>query len=231
MKYADALSDASPEVTKIGRDLDVEAGKTLHNRLRGFAALLTGKIFLEQAVYRRPAKSDRLFQSGNRERPKFLPRLFRSRRQPYAAWHQSVSGDEPRETIAKAKEAANSAIALDDSLAEAHTSLGFMSYNFDFDWAAAEQHFRRAIELNLNYVTAHHWYGQFLNVVRRFAESEAELKKALQLDPSSLIINSDYGGMFYYSRPVRPCSRTIQEDARTGASFCCRSLRTWARVC
>jgi TolB-like protein/Flp pilus assembly protein TadD len=109
-------------------------------------------------------------------------------------------GMNQRETIAKAKEAANKAIALDDSLAEAHTSLGFMSYNFDFDWPAAEQHFRHAIELNPNYVTAHHWYSQFLNVVRRFDESEVELKKALQLDPSSLIINADYGGMFYYSR-------------------------------
>ncbi len=109
-------------------------------------------------------------------------------------------GMELREIIVKAEEAANKAIALDETLAEAHASLGFMAYNYDFDWINAEKHFRRAIELNPNYPTAHHWYSQFLNVLKRFDESEAEIKKALQLDPSSLIVNSDYGVTFYYSR-------------------------------
>lgn len=109
-------------------------------------------------------------------------------------------GMNPREAIAKGKEAANKAIALDDTLPEAHASLGFMSYVYDFDWVNSERYFRRAIELNPNYVTAHHWYGLSLSMVKRFDESEAEFKKALQIDPSSLIINNDYAGMFYYSR-------------------------------
>lgn len=109
-------------------------------------------------------------------------------------------GMNPRDAIDKAKEAANKALALDDTLAEAHTSLGFMSYVYDFDWAKSEIHFRRAIELNPNYATTHHWYALSLSMVKRFDESEAEIKKALQLDPSSLIINNDYGDTFYFSR-------------------------------
>lgn len=127
-------------------------------------------------------------------------------------------GMNPREAITKAKAAAQKAIALDDTLAEPHTSLAFMAYNYDFDWANADRQFRRAIELNPNYVTAHHWYSQFLNVVKRFDESEAEIKKALQLDPSSLIINADYGTMFYYSRrydqAVAQYSKTLELEPR-----------------
>lgn len=127
-------------------------------------------------------------------------------------------GMNPREAIVKAKEAANKAVALDPTLAEAHASLGFISYVYDFDWVGAETHFRRAIDLNPNYATAHHWYSQFLNVVRRFDESEAEIKKALQLDPSSLIINTDYGGMFYFSRrydqAVAQYKKTLELEPR-----------------
>ena len=127
-------------------------------------------------------------------------------------------GMNPREAIVKAKEAGNKALALDGTLAEAHASLGFISYAYDFDWAGAENHFRQAIELNPKYATAHHWYSQFLNVVRRFDESEAEIKKALQLDPFSLIINTDYGGMLYYSRrydqAVAQHKKTLELDPR-----------------
>ena len=127
-------------------------------------------------------------------------------------------GMNPHEAITKAKAAAQKAVALDDTLAEAHTSLAFMAYNYDFDWDTADRQFRRAIELNPNYVTAHHWYSQFLNVVKRFDESEAEIKKALQLDPSSLIINADYGATFYYSRrydqAVTQHRKTLQLEPR-----------------
>jgi TolB-like protein/DNA-binding winged helix-turn-helix (wHTH) protein/Flp pilus assembly protein TadD len=109
-------------------------------------------------------------------------------------------GMNPAEAIAKAKTAANRAIALDDTLAEAHASLGFLLYVYDFDWPNAEKEFKRAIDLNPNYPTAHHWYGLYLIVMRRFDESEVQLKKALELDFSSLIINTDYGTVFYFSR-------------------------------
>ncbi|HXD34405.1 MAG TPA: tetratricopeptide repeat protein [Pyrinomonadaceae bacterium] len=127
-------------------------------------------------------------------------------------------GIDSRVAIAKAKEAANRAIALDDTLADAHASLGFMSYVYDFDWSGSEKHFLRAIDLNPNYATAHHWYALSLNMVKRFDESEAEMKKALQLDPSSLIINTDYADTNYYSRhyeqAIAQYKRTLELEPR-----------------
>ena len=95
----------------------------------------------------------------------------------------------PRDDIQRALEAAHKALALDDSLAEAHTSLANALVD-DLQFAAAEKEFKRAIELNPNYATAHQWYGESLQAQARFQEAFSELKKAKELDPLSLIINA-----------------------------------------
>ena len=82
-------------------------------------------------------------------------------------------------------------MTLDDSLAEAHTSLAFILDLYDWDWAAAEKEYKRAIALNPGYATAHHWYAWHLIVTGRSAEGIAELKTAESLDPLSLIISAD----------------------------------------
>lgn len=110
------------------------------------------------------------------------------------------SGLPPRETFAKSKTAALKALAIDDSLAEAHTSLSLARYLFDWEWSAAEQGFKRAIELNPNYATAHHWYGEYLVLMRRFDEGFKELMQAQQLDPLSLPISVDLGQYYFFSR-------------------------------
>jgi tetratricopeptide (TPR) repeat protein len=101
---------------------------------------------------------------------------------------------------AKAKEAAQRATALDDTLAEGHTSLGVIAQIYDWDWATAEKEYRRAIELDPNYATAHHWYAEELALVGRFDEALAEIERARQLDPLSLIIGADRGVIFYEAR-------------------------------
>ncbi|HEX7334053.1 MAG TPA: protein kinase [Pyrinomonadaceae bacterium] len=93
------------------------------------------------------------------------------------------------EMMPRAKDAALKAVALDYELAEAHTSLAVVFRKFDFDWAGAERHFKRAIELNPNYPTAHQWYGELLINQGRFDEGLAEVRRALELDPLSLITN------------------------------------------
>jgi eukaryotic-like serine/threonine-protein kinase len=103
----------------------------------------------------------------------------------------------PSEAWPKAKTAAMQALDLDDSLAEAHTSLGLVKEHFEWDWAGAEKEFKRAIELNPNLATAHHWYGDYLTNMGRFDEGIAETKKAQELDPLSLIINTTMGWQFY----------------------------------
>lgn len=114
----------------------------------------------------------------------------------------SVWGSLPeRETFPKAAAAATRALELDDSLAEGHTSLAFVQYRHYWDWAAAQREFQRAIELNPNYATGHHWYAEFLQDVGSFEEARAEYEKALEVDPLSPIIRSDFGiGLFYMRR-------------------------------
>jgi len=98
-----------------------------------------------------------------------------------------------KEAHAKAREAAMKALELDDTLGEAHTALADVKTDYDWDWPGAEREFRRAIELNPGYATAHQWYGELLSALGRHEEALAEIKRALQLDPLSLIINDANG--------------------------------------
>jgi len=100
----------------------------------------------------------------------------------------------------KARAAALRAGELDGKLAGAHTALALIVQNYDWDWQTAEKEFRRAIELNPNYATAHHWYAEHLTWLGRFDEALRESERARQLDPLSLIIAADNGATLYYSR-------------------------------
>jgi serine/threonine-protein kinase len=106
----------------------------------------------------------------------------------------------PREYYPKAKTAAQKALELDDTLAEAHTTLAMAIWNFDFDFAQANKEFQRAIELNPNYATAHQQYGNnTLSALGRFDDAIREGKRALELDPLSSVINSDLGADYLYA--------------------------------
>src|SRR6266436_5398283 len=106
----------------------------------------------------------------------------------------------PSEAWPKAKTAAMQALDIDDSLAEAHTSLGLVKEHFEWDWSGAEREFKRAIELNPNSATTHHWYGDYLANMSRLEEGTRETKKALELDPLSPITNTTMGWQFYLAR-------------------------------
>jgi TolB-like protein/DNA-binding winged helix-turn-helix (wHTH) protein/Tfp pilus assembly protein PilF len=113
----------------------------------------------------------------------------------------SAYGDVPtNQYIPLARAAAQKALQLDDSLAEAHTSLALIAQNYDWDWKTAEKEYRRAIELNPNYATAHHWLAECLAYQGRFDEALAESERARQLDPLSLIIATDNGAIYYFAR-------------------------------
>ena len=104
------------------------------------------------------------------------------------------------ELMPKARTAALRALELDESLAEAHASLALIRENYDYDWPGSEKEFRRAIQLDPQYATAHQWYAELLSWQGRFEEAFAESERARQLDPLSLIIASDYGWILYDSR-------------------------------
>jgi TolB-like protein/tetratricopeptide (TPR) repeat protein len=131
-----------------------------------------------------------------------------------------LGGSDPvaqAEAVAKQKAATKRALQLDETLSEAHASLGLIAMNADWDWAAAEREFKRAIELNPNYATAHQWYGEFLAYMGRFDEGLAEVKRAQELDPLSLIISTDVAKVYAlarrYDEAIEQYRRALEMDA------------------
>jgi len=135
-----------------------------------------------------------------------------------------------KEVLPKAKAAVSKALEIDDKLAEAHTSLA-MIMRYESDFVGAEREFKRAIELNPNYATGHHWYGDSLEAKGRLDEALEEIKRALQLDPLSLIINMALGEIFYckreYDQAIQQYRKTLELDpnfavGRQGLGECYR---------
>jgi TolB-like protein/Tfp pilus assembly protein PilF/predicted Ser/Thr protein kinase len=106
----------------------------------------------------------------------------------------------PRETLPKARSAAEKALALDPNLAEAHASLGYIKTYFDWDWAGAEKEFRQALALNPRYAPAHHWLGEAFVAQRRYDEAVAEKERAFELEPLSPIIPAMLGQIYREAR-------------------------------
>lgn len=129
-------------------------------------------------------------------------------------WQYAVMA--PKEALPKAKAAAIKALELDSALGEAHTSLAVCLDGFDWDFDTAEKEFQRAIELNPGYATAHHWYAWHLSHTGRNKEAIAEMRKAEDLDPLSLIINTDLAELLvlthYYDESIRQSRKTIEMD-------------------
>lgn len=107
----------------------------------------------------------------------------------------------PNETMPKAKEAAIKALKADNTLAEAHVSLAFVKWVYDWDLAGADSEFKQALELNPNHATAHHWYSYYLAAAGKFDEAIAHIKKAQELEgPLLLSINTDVGEIYCWAR-------------------------------
>jgi TolB-like protein/Tfp pilus assembly protein PilF len=122
----------------------------------------------------------------------------------------------PNESFPLGRAAVARALELDDSLAEAHTSMAYLKYDYEWDWAGSEREFKRAIELNPNYATAHHWYGLALANMGRLDEAFAELKRAHDLDPLSLVIMASTGWTLYeahrYDEAIVQFQKSLEMD-------------------
>lgn len=125
----------------------------------------------------------------------------------------------PREGMLKAREAALKALSLDDQLAEAHASLGIILCDYDYDFAGAEREYKRAIELNPKYATAHHFYGNLFSHLGRPEESFAEFRRALELDPLSLVINRMYGESLFYARKYDESITQLKKTLELNSNF------------
>ena len=129
----------------------------------------------------------------------------------------NYSAGAPQEFYPKAKAAARRALELDETLAEAHTSLAQALFAYDWNFAESNREFQRALELNPNYATARHWYANsVLLAMGRFDEAIAEGKRARELDPLSLIINADLGADYFYAGrfddAIEQLRKTIEMD-------------------
>ena len=126
----------------------------------------------------------------------------------------------PKEALPKAKAAAIKALELNNALGEAHNSLAFCLDGFDWDFDSAGNEFRRAIELNPGYATAHHWYAWHLALLRQYDEAIVEMRTALNLDPLSLIINADLAELLALAHrsddSIQQSRETIEMDPTFG---------------
>jgi TolB-like protein len=121
--------------------------------------------------------------------------------------------------IERATEAATKAIELDDRSAEGHTALAFAKFYLEWDWTRAEREFKRAIELNQNYATAHNWYANYLTAMTRTAEAISETRKAEAIDPLSLIIRRDRAWPYFFAGRYDEAIGLLREALSLDASF------------
>lgn len=122
----------------------------------------------------------------------------------------------PEKAYREAKRAAEKALALDERLAEAHAALGLIKTSYEWDWPGAEKEYRRAIELNPNYETAHQWYAEYLSGMGRHQEAITEIRRAKEINPVSLIINAVEVSVLYiareYDQAISQGQKTLEMD-------------------
>lgn len=125
----------------------------------------------------------------------------------------------PDQYIPPARHAAEHALQLNPSLGEAHTVLGLIAEDYDLDWGTAEAEYKRAIQLSPRYPTSHHFYGEYLAYMGRFEEGRAELERAEDLDPTSLIIQTDYAETYVFQRQYEKADPLLRQVLRLDPAF------------
>src|SRR5580692_1712001 len=140
------------------------------------------------------------FQAAVTQDPQYA-QAYAGSADAYALLGSMPNSKIPRDTaMPKAKQMALTALQLDDSLPDAHTSLAFVKMHYEWNFREAEQEFKRAIALDANYSIAHHWYAYDLAAMGRMDEAVVEVKRARQTDPLSAIINTDVAEILYFAR-------------------------------
>jgi tetratricopeptide (TPR) repeat protein len=181
-----------------------------------YAAYLHGRFYWYKRTIDGFQKSIQYYEQAVAADPNYAP-AYAGLADAYALLGSSPNDVlPPTEAMPKAKIAAQKALQLDDGLAEAHASLGYINMVYDWNWASAEKEFKRAIQLNPNYAGAHEWYAEFL--AARGGESEAlsEMKRARDADPLLVLMHAAVAEALYYSRRyddvISQCQQTLELD-------------------
>jgi serine/threonine protein kinase/Flp pilus assembly protein TadD len=181
-----------------------------------YQTYLKGRYFISKASNDGAQQSLKYFQESVGLDPKFA-RGYAGIADAYTllatVFASTVSVNE---AMPKARTAAEKAIELDPNLGEAYTSLAWVKFRFDWDWAGAESAFKKAVALNPNYAQGHQWYGEYLTCMRREPEAVAEMKRARELEPFSLIINwnlaKTYVGFRRYDEALAEAKNVLELD-------------------
>jgi len=212
--WADTYDRKLTDIFAVESDIAKSIAETLQAKLSGREAAtlgarptensaahelyLKGRFFWNKRAATDLEKALTYFQQAAKEDPNYA--LAWSGTADVYVLLPLFGGSNPAEAYPKAKEAANKAITLDSNLAEPHSALGLIASVFDFDAPLSMREFEKAIALNPNYATAHHWLGNgLLESIGDFDRSIAEMKRALELDPLSIPINGDLGVAYYFA--------------------------------
>lgn len=161
-------------------------------------AYVQGRLLWNRRTADTIRSSIALFDDAIRKDPTYAL-AFAGRADAYSLL-ADYNGAPQKESYEKARESALKALELDPDLAEAHTALAYTKMYYFWDWEGSDREYRRAIEINPNYATAHQWYSEYLAGMGRFDEALAEIRRAKEIDPLSPVINAGEVWILYFAR-------------------------------
>jgi adenylate cyclase len=195
-----------------GKDSGINKQFTSNNE--AYQLYLQGRYFWNKRSSENVKKATELLRAATQKDPNFAL-AYAGLADCYAVAYYYV-GERPRELMPLAKTYAAKAIDLDPTLAEPHTTLAFVTWLLDWNKVEAEKGFLRAIELNPNYPTGHHWYSRYLRGIGRLDEAFREIKRAEELDPLSLVIINNLAETYIdrgdLNSAVTQCQKMIYLD-------------------
>lgn len=216
--YARRSRDVSDVVESVSLDvieaLQLRLNAKDQNRLEAYRYYQKGRYYLDKRSAEGLHKAVEHFNQAIRIEPNYAP--------AYAGLANSYSllsyygGVSPAESFPKGKAAAQRALELDETLADAHTALALVLRDYDHAWAQADREFQRAIELNPKYATAHQWYAEYLAALGRYDEAIGVMQRARDLAPLEPIIAADLGWVYYLARrpdeAIAQLTQTIERE-------------------
>lgn len=209
-KLAEALT------LKLSSDEQARLGTPGTENASAYQLCLKGRYFWNKRSVDSVRKSLDYFQQAIQQDPHYASAYAGLADAYITAGSYGNSFMSPQMAMPLAKAAAEKALSIDDTSAEAHTSLAYIRFTYDWDWQAAENEFQRAISLNPGYETAHHWYSHELSALGRHEEALDEARKALELSPTDTVMNEHMGWTFMmarqYTEAVNACTKAIELD-------------------
>ena len=188
-----------------------------------YEAYLLGRAYLYKAMTRTSwTRAKEYFEKAVEKDPGYAP-AYGSLAVLYVHSNRGATVRDAGELRVQARQWAEKALKLDGTLAEAHAALARVAQQ-EWDWATADQEYRRAIEFNSSYPGAHIWYSQYLWAMQRFDESVAEAKRAQQLDPVSPFVNTWAGAAYFYAGRAEEGMASMQKALELDATFSDASL-------